>query len=89
MILVKGCGTEIIFGLAARLVMACPPVPSGFPVLGSNTMPPCAGTEPPSVVGTINGLPQATGGDRSVGANVIAQQSLKIAAALGRRWVPW
>ena len=41
------------------LVMASRPVPSGFPVVGSNTMPACAGTEPPSVVGTITGLPQA------------------------------
>ena len=47
-------------------------------------MPSCAGTEPPSVVGTIKGIGAGAGGDRTIGANVVAQQTLKVAAALGR-----
>src|SRR5579859_73940 len=40
------------------LEIASRPVPSEFPVVGSNTMPAWAGTLAPSVVVTINGLAQ-------------------------------
>src|SRR5439155_7653457 len=38
--------------------IACRPVPSGFPVVGSKTIPACAGTTAASVVMTFTGLTQ-------------------------------